>query len=132
MSAMIDDREMTSGLGVATFNVCGLPWSWSSLSPLVQRAAEFGRALDGSDLDVINLQEVWGRRELAVIRARLPSFPYVAWRRGLAGQPAGGLVTFSRRPVGAVSFTSFRGARPTAGGVRFYLNCAVNSFAQGC
>ncbi len=112
-------RSMTGGstvLGVATLNVCGLPWSQSSLPPLAHRAVEFGRRLEESGLDVVNLQEVWGRRGLAVIRAQLPSFPHVAWRRGVAGQPAGGLVTFSRRPVGAVSYTSFRGARPDAGG----------------
>ena len=41
-------------LGVATLNVCGLPWSLSSLPPLAERAVEFGRRLDESDLDVIN------------------------------------------------------------------------------
>jgi hypothetical protein len=127
-------RSMTAdptALSVATLNVCGLPWSQSSLPPLAQRAVEFGRRLEGSGLDVINLQEVCGRRGLAVIRAQLPSFPHVAWRRGVAGQPAGGLVTFSRRPVGAVSYTSFLGALPDAGGARFRARCAVNSLLQG-
>jgi len=118
-------------LGVATLNVCGLPWSQSSLPPLAERAAEFGRRFDESGLDVINLQEVWGRRQLAVIRAQLPSFPHVALRRGMAGQPAGGLVTLSRRPIGAVSYTSFRGALPSAGGARFRAKRAVNSLLQG-
>jgi hypothetical protein len=125
---------MTGGstvLGVATLNVCGLPWSQSSLPPLAQRAVEFGRRLEQSGLDVVNLQEVWGRQGLAVIRAQLPSFPHVAWRRGSRGQPAGGLVTFSRRPVGAVSYTSFRGALPDAGGVVFRARNAVNSLLQG-
>jgi hypothetical protein len=118
-------------LGVATLNVCGLPWSRSSLPSLAKRAVEFGRRLEEAGLDVVNLQEVWGRRALAVIRAQLPSFPHVAWRRGVAGQPAGGLVTFSRRPVGAVSYTSFHGALPDAGGVRFRARRAVNSLLQG-
>jgi hypothetical protein len=125
---------MTGGptvLCVATLNVCGLPWSQSSLPPLAERAVEFGRRLEESGLDVVNLQEVWGRRALAVIRAQLPSFPHVAWRRGVAGQPAGGLVTFSRRPVGAVSYTSFHRALPDAGGVRFRARRAVNSLLQG-
>jgi hypothetical protein len=127
-------RSMTGDsavLCVATLNVCGLPWSQSSLPPLAQRAVEFGRCLEESGLDVVNLQEVWGRRELAVIGAQLPSFPHVAWRRGVAGAPAGGLVTFSRRPVGAVSYTSFRGALPAAGGVGFRARSAVNSLLQG-
>src|ERR1044072_6103511 len=110
-------RAMTGGpavLSVATLNVCGLPWSQSPLPPLAQRAVEFGRRLEESGLDVVNLQEVWGRRAVAVSRALMPSFPHVAGWRGVAGRPAGGLVTFSRRPFGAVSYTSFRGARPDA------------------
>jgi hypothetical protein len=80
---------------------------------------------------VVNLQEVWWCRALDVIRGHLPSYPFVAWRRGLAGHPAGGLVTFSRLPVGAVSYRSFRGARPPAGGLGFRAKGTVNSLLQG-
>ena len=103
-------------------------------APTSMTAAQYDetrRRLEESGLDVVNLQEVWGRRALAVIRAQLPSFPYVAWRRGVHGQPAGGLVTFSRRPVGAVSYTSFHGAPPDAGGIPFRVRRAVNSLLQG-
>src|SRR5204863_397822 len=85
-----------AAIHVMSLNVCGLP---SALPSMKERAAHFCRHIDESDIDVVNLQEVWGRRALAVIRARLPSYPFVAWRRGTAGQPAGGLVTFSRLPV---------------------------------
>jgi exonuclease III len=115
-------------LHVATLNICGLP---STLAPLSQRADEFCRHLDESDLDVVNFQEVWGRRALAAIRARLPSFPHVAWRRAFGGRPAGGLATFSRRPLGAVTYRSFRGAVPSRGSVRFRAKRAVNSALQG-
>jgi endonuclease/exonuclease/phosphatase family metal-dependent hydrolase len=98
---------------------------------LAQRAAEFCRRIDESDIDVVNFQEVWGRRSLAVLRARLTSFPFVAWQRGIAGQPAGGLATFSRRPLGTVSYTSFRGALPDRGSPRFRAKRAVNSLLQG-
>jgi exonuclease III len=113
---------------LTSLNVCGLP---SPLPPLAERAAEFCRRIDESDTDVLNLQEVWRRSQLAVIRARLRSFPYVAWRRGVAGQPAGGLVTFSRLPVGTVSYRSFRGGLPNAGGLGFRAARAVNSLLQG-
>jgi exonuclease III len=113
---------------VASLNVCGLP---SSLPPLAARAVEFCRHIDGSELDVVHFQEVWRPRTLAVLRDRLPSFPFVAWRRGIGGQPAGGLATFSRLPVGAVSYTPFRGARPDRGGLRFRAWCAVNTALQG-
>jgi exonuclease III len=111
-----------------SLNVCGLP---SPLASLPERAARFGRYIDESDIDVVNLQEVWTRRALEVVRGQLPSFPCVAWRRGVAGQPAGGLVTFSRRPVGAVTYRSFRGIRPTMGSLRFRVKRAVNSALQG-
>jgi endonuclease/exonuclease/phosphatase family metal-dependent hydrolase len=113
---------------LATLNICGLP---SPLPPLAERAAEFCRRLDESDLDVVNLQEVWTRRALTTIRALLPSFPYVASRRGLAGQTAGGLATFSRLPLGPVSYTSFRGAVPDQGSVRFRTKRTVSSLLQG-
>src|SRR2546430_7857087 len=113
---------------IATLNVCGLP---SSLDPMARRATEFCRYFEESDLDILNFQEVWGRRTLAVLRAHLPSFPYLAWRRGIAGQPAGGLATFSRLPLGAVSYRSFRGTWPAGGGVRFRARLAVNSLLQG-
>jgi endonuclease/exonuclease/phosphatase family metal-dependent hydrolase len=117
-----------AAIHLMSLNVCGLP---SPLPSLAERASHFCRWIDESDVDVVNLQEVWGRRTLKVIRAHLPSFAFVAWRHGVSGQPAGGLVTFSRLPVGAVSYTSFRGARPTAGGVGFRARCAVNSLLQG-
>ncbi len=84
-----------AAIRVMSLNVCGLP---SRLAPPPDRAPHFCQLVDESDIDVLNLQEVWGRT-LSRIRAGLPSFPFVAWRRGLAGQPAGGLVTFSRRPA---------------------------------
>jgi len=126
-----DHGRVTGGLAairVATLNVCGLP---TPLPPLAERAAEFGRQLDESDADVVNLQEVWGRRTFAVIRSHLPSFPHVAWRRGLVAQPAGGLVTFSRRPIGAVTYRSFRGATPRRGGLPFRARNAINTRLQG-
>jgi endonuclease/exonuclease/phosphatase family metal-dependent hydrolase len=111
-----------------SFNVCGLP---SALPPLAARATEFGRIIDESDIDVVALQEVWTRRALSTIRRALPSYPYLAWRRGLAGQPAGGLVTFSRRPFTAVSYRSYRAARAGAGSLGFRAGRAINGLLQG-
>jgi endonuclease/exonuclease/phosphatase family metal-dependent hydrolase len=117
-----------SALRLATFNVCGLP---SALPPFARRAAGFCRRIEEADLDVVVFQEVWLGRSLATLRAHLPSFPYVGRRRGPAGQPAGGLATFSRLPIGNVRYRSFRGARPDAGSPRFRLMCAVNAALQG-
>jgi endonuclease/exonuclease/phosphatase family metal-dependent hydrolase len=108
--------------------VCGLP---STLDPLAVRAGGFCRYFEESGVEVLHFQEVWTRRALAVLRARLPSYPHVAWRRGFAGQPAGGLATFSRLPLGAVSYTPFRVVWPDRGGLPFRLVRAVRSALQG-
>jgi endonuclease/exonuclease/phosphatase family metal-dependent hydrolase len=119
---------VTGSLGVVSFNVCGLP---GMPVPLARRTAEFCRHLDAGDADVINLQEVFSRRSLVRIRAGLTSYPHVAWRRGLGGHPAGGLATFSRRPISDVGYRSFRAIVPPTGSVRFRTKRAVNSLLQG-
>ena len=104
---------------IATLNVCfGVR---SRLAPAALRAAEYSRRLDELALDVLNLQEVWSPRLLARIRAGLPSLPHVAWRRGIAGQPVGGLATLSRHPVEDVRYHAFRRGRVGAGGPGFRL-----------
>jgi endonuclease/exonuclease/phosphatase family metal-dependent hydrolase len=112
-----------------TLNVCGLP---SPIGPLRARVDELGRRIEAAGPDVVNLQEVWTRRSLSRVRAALPSFGFAAWRRGVAGQPAGGLVTLSRTPLESVSYSSFRGARVgSGGGVRFRARLALNTRMQG-
>jgi endonuclease/exonuclease/phosphatase family metal-dependent hydrolase len=120
-------------LRVASLNVCGLPSRLASpkLAPLPERATWFGGELEASDVDVVVFQEVWTRRALDVLTRSLPSFRYAAWHRGLRGQPAGGLVTFARRPLGTVGYTCLRGAMPTQGGPVFRAMCAINSSLQG-
>jgi endonuclease/exonuclease/phosphatase (EEP) superfamily protein YafD len=125
---MPEDVVMSARIGVVSLNVCGLP---SSLPAAGVRAAEFCRLLEESGVHVVNFQEVWTPRLLASIRDRLPSFAFHAWRRGLAGQPRGGLASFSRLPVEGVAFTSFRGVRPAAGTPWFRGMKAVNSRLQG-
>jgi endonuclease/exonuclease/phosphatase family metal-dependent hydrolase len=104
---------------IVTLNVCyGLR---TRLAPAAVRAAEFCRQIEALDVDVVNLQEVWTPRLLARIRAGLPSLPHVAWRGGIAGQPAGGLAMLSRVPVTDVRYHTFRRARVSAGGPAFRL-----------
>src|SRR4051794_22342822 len=115
-------------VGVMSFNVGGLP---SGLAPAKVRAVEICRLIEQSGVDVVNLQEVWTYRLLDFMRAQLPSFGSVAWRAGLAGQPAGGLVSFSRLRLAAPRFISFRGVRARAGTPLFRVAKAVNSALQG-
>jgi hypothetical protein len=113
---------------LATFNVCGLPGFHPSFA---ERAAEYCRRIEASDLALVNFQEVFLRRQLAVIRAHLPSFRHVALGHNLAGLPAGGLVTFSRLPVERVLYRSFLGSRPDTGSPRFRIKRTVNGILQG-
>lgn len=115
-------------VGVFSLNVGGLP---SALPPVRERAVEFCRRIEESGADIVNLQEVWTPRLLDFIRARLPSFGSIAWRAGVAGRPAGGLVSFSRLPLAGVAFISFRGVRPHAGTPLFRGMKALNSRLQG-
>lgn len=113
---------------LATFNVCGLPNLEMSFAA---RASGYCRRIEESDLDLVNFQEVFLNRQLAAIRQGLPSFRFVGLRRNLAGQPAGGLVTFARRPLGRVRYRSFLGSRPDAGSPRFRAKRIVNGILQG-
>jgi endonuclease/exonuclease/phosphatase family metal-dependent hydrolase len=114
---------------VVSFNV--LVSLRSPAAPLRARAPGFCRELTELDVDVLLLQEVWTRPVLRFIGARLPSLPHVAWRPGLAGQPAGGLVTFSRWPLRRAAFHPFAGARVRRGSPFFRGMSALNTRLQG-
>ncbi|MFD0532159.1 endonuclease/exonuclease/phosphatase family protein [Kitasatospora arboriphila] len=102
---------------MASLNVCcGVR---NTLPPLKERAAGICALIERTDVDVVNLQEVWTPGLLAFLRARLPSFPFLARGTGLLGQPAGGLVAFSRMPLRSAVYRSFRRARARRGGVLF-------------
>ncbi|MEU4730087.1 endonuclease/exonuclease/phosphatase family protein [Streptomyces sp. NPDC023588] len=123
---MTTDGESVS---LASLNVCcGMS---NSLRPVKKRAAEFCRRLERTDVDIVNFQEVWTPRLQRFLARHLPSFPFVARRTGMLGQPAGGLVSFSRRPLRAVRYMSFRGTRPRAGGPLFRCAVTLGSRLQG-
>lgn len=117
-------------IGVASMNVCcGLT---NPLRPVKERAAEFCRRLEKTDVDVVNFQEVWTPGLLAFIRGRLPSFPFAALRIGAAGRAVGGLVSFSKVPVRSVGYVSFRGTPPKRSGGPFSrLALAASAGLQG-
>ncbi|MCE7002340.1 endonuclease/exonuclease/phosphatase family protein [Kibdelosporangium philippinense] len=120
---------MATTLDVVSFNVfIGIR---SRAAPARTRAVEFCRRLTDLDVDFLLLQEVWTRSLLRFIGARLPSMRHVAWKPGLAGQPAGGLAVFSRRPLRAPTYTSFASARPGDGNLAFRGKSAVSCRMQG-
>jgi hypothetical protein len=84
-------------------------------SGLAGRYAAIGRALDTGDADVACFQEVLTWWHLRLLGRHLRSFRHVSFRPSLAG-PAGGLVTFSRRPVSGTGYRGF-GMPPEAPGI---------------
>jgi endonuclease/exonuclease/phosphatase family metal-dependent hydrolase len=119
-----------NALTVATLNVNGLRRPRPPLLPLPRRAQALGERLDAAPIDVINLQEVYFYESVRLLRRYLPSYPYVAYRRGPVG-PCGALVTFSRHPLGRVRYRSFAGIVPNRGSLRFRFRRALLSAIQG-
>jgi exonuclease III len=110
---------------VLTLNVCGFPSDNPMFPSLATRAARFCAQLESSDVDVVNLQELFTRRHLETVRPLLPSFAHVLWQPGLARRPAGGLVTFSRHPLRRLRYRSYLGIAPSAGGPGFRAGHAL-------
>ena len=79
------------------------------------RGAAFGAGFDAGDADVVCCQEVLTYWHLRLLVRRMRSFRRVSYRPGPFG-PAGGLVTFSRRPASGTAFRRF-GRPPRAPGV---------------
>ena len=88
---------------VVSLNTRGVPAVGTNLA---RRYAVIGAKLDAGDVDVACLQEVFTWWHLRLLARRMRSFGYVSYRPSLPG-PAGGLVTFSRRPVSGTSYRGF-------------------------
>ena len=80
-------------------------------SNLTVRYAEIAWAFEASPVHVVNFQEVLTYYHLRRLAMGMPSFR-AAYRPSLAG-PAGGVVTFSRLPVGSVSYRRLPAPRST-------------------
>lgn len=90
-------------LTVVSFNTRGIPPVGSRLA---SRYAVIGTELEAGDAEVVCLQEVFTYWHLRLLARRMPSFRYVSYRPSPPG-PAGGLVTFSRRPVSGTAYRGF-------------------------
>jgi endonuclease/exonuclease/phosphatase family protein len=97
---------------IASLNTRGIPLTGSQLA---ERYAAIGAGFDAGDADVVCCQEVFTYWHLRRLVRGMRSFRRVSWRSGPFG-PAGGLVTFSRRPVAGTAFRRF-GRPPRAPGV---------------
>jgi len=99
-------------LTVASLNTRGIPLTGSQLA---ERYAVIGAGFDAGDADVICCQEVITYWHLRLLARRMRSFRQVSYWPAPFG-PAGGLVTFSRRPVSGTVYRRF-GRPPRAPGV---------------
>jgi len=103
-------------LTIASLNTRGIPLTGSQLA---ERYAVIGAGFDAGDADVVCCQEVLTYWHLRRLVRRMRSFRQVSYRPGPFG-PAGGLVTFSRRPVSGTAFRRF-GRPPRAPGVPLWV-----------
>lgn len=98
-------------LSVASLNTRGIPLTGSQLA---KRYAVIGAGFDAGDADLVCCQEVLTYWHLRLLVRRMRSFRRVSYRPGPFG-PAGGLVTFSRRPVSGTRYRRFGRPPPTPG-----------------
>ncbi|GAB3810198.1 endonuclease/exonuclease/phosphatase family protein [Kribbella italica] len=95
-------------LTIATLNTRGTPLRGSQLA---DRYRAIGAYFDGSETAVVTFQEVHTYYHLRLLRTAMPSYA-VSFQPSLAG-PAGGVVTFVRRPAATRSYRRL----PTGPGV---------------
>lgn len=91
---------MTTRLTVATLNTRGLPLKGTRIA---ERFAAIAAELDGGDIDLVCLQEVFTYYHLARLREGMQSLRHVAYRPSVAG-PAGGLITLSRLRLAGTTY----------------------------
>ena len=100
-------------LTVASLNTRGIPLTGSRLA---SRYEAIGTAFEAGDADVVCCQEVFTYWHLRLLARRMVSFAHVSYRPSPVG-PAGGLVTFSRRPVSGRPVYRGFGFPPEAPGI---------------
>ena len=95
--------EIPKKLTIATFNTFGVPTSRPSP---IERYGKLCDSLQTSDIDIVNLQEVYTRKQLRFLQKGLTHFPYLSFKPSPIG-PRGALVTFSKLPVRRENYISF-------------------------
>ena len=105
-------ERLTGRLSVASLNTWGIHILGSDLAA---RYAAIGTEFEAGRADVVCFQEVFSDWQLQLLARRMPSFRHVSYRPSAAG-PAGGLVTFSRRPVSVTAYRGF-GTPPKVPGI---------------
>jgi endonuclease/exonuclease/phosphatase family metal-dependent hydrolase len=74
---------------------------------ILQRINKMGELLEKEQADVIALQEVHTYLVVNLLKTKLVSYPYIAYKRYLYG-PRGGLVIFSKHPIENVEYINYK------------------------
>lgn len=99
-------------LTVISFNCMGL-FSFDTLrgflqsTNILQRINKIGELLEKEQADVILLQEVHTYLVLNLLKTKLRSYPYLAYKQYVYG-PRGGLVIFSKHPFEHLEYTNYK------------------------
>lgn len=99
---------------VASLNTRGMPLRGSRLPA---RYAAIAASFEASEVEVVNFQEVLTYWHLRLLAKGMPSFA-AGYRRSMVG-PAGGVVTFSRRPIESARYHRLPAPRRTELSLRF-------------
>jgi len=119
-------EDLVSRVALVSLNTRGIAPAGSRLAG---RYAAIGRALETGDADVASFQEVLTWWHLWLLTRRMRSFRHVSFRPSPAG-PAGGLVTFSRRPVSGTAYRGFGVPPPAVPDVLFRAVHCVSFTSQ--
>lgn len=101
-------------LSIFSYNVLGVPFvtthqlkEYLRISyHLISRFRVLAKTLEEAKPDIIALQELHIYPLLYLLKRRLPSYPYIAYKPHKFG-PRGGLVIFSRLPFTDMTYTDF-------------------------
>lgn len=90
-------------ISIATFNIWGSIFAKGNFK---KRAGEICQYFNNSGTDIIQFQEIFTYPKLRFFQKHLPYYPYCAYKKSLLG-PRGGLVTFSKVPIGEIIYIEF-------------------------
>lgn len=100
-------------LTLISFNTFGVPFDGNNLvksflrTNIRKRFKLIGKELNQLDTDIIALQEVYTYPHLNILRKEMTSYKYCYYKKFLIG-PRGGVVTFSKIPMGTIKYKDFR------------------------
>lgn len=94
---------MDKTIAIASLNTLGIPFIGNNI---ILRYKAIANYLNGSDIDIIHLQEMLTYGNLYLIKHLLRKYPYCYFEKSLFN-PKGGLATFSKIPLEYMKFIKY-------------------------